>query len=38
MISLEQFKTARSVLQGVIRSTNLIHSPAFSKKIGRAHV
>ena len=34
MISLEQFKTARSVLQGVIRSTNLIHSPAFSKNSG----
>ena len=35
MPTLEQFKAARSVLQGVIRSTNLIYSPA---QIGRAHV
>ena len=34
MPTLEQFKTARSVLQGVIRSTNLIYSPALSKGCG----
>ena len=31
MPTLEQFKTARSVLQGVIRKTDLIYSPALSK-------
>ena len=30
-MTLDQFKAARSVLQGVIRPTNLIHSPALSK-------
>ncbi len=34
MPTLEQFKTARSVLQGVIRPTNLIYSPALSKGCG----
>ncbi len=34
MISLEQFKTARKVLRGVIRSTNLIDSPALSNSAG----
>ena len=34
MLNLEQFKTARSVLRGVIRDTNLIHSPALSKNCG----
>ena len=33
-MTLEQFKAARSVLQGVIRPTNLIHSPALSKSYG----
>ena len=27
-MTLDQFKAARSVLQGVIRTTNLTHSPA----------
>lgn len=31
---LEQFKAARSVLQGVILETNLIHSPALSRTCG----
>lgn len=31
MLTLEQFKAARSTLQGIIRNTNLIYSPAFSK-------
>ena len=34
MPTLEQFKQARSVLQGVIRNTNLIYSPALSKSCG----
>lgn len=34
MPTLEQFKAARNVLQGVIRSTNLIYSPALSKGCG----
>ena len=34
MLTLEQFKRARSVLQGVIRTTNLIHSPALSRGCG----
>ena len=34
MPTLEQFKNARSVLQGVIRNTNLIYSPALSKGCG----
>ena len=34
MLTLEQFKAARSTLQGIIRSTNLIYSPAFSKAWG----
>ena len=33
-MTLDQFKAARSVLQGVIRPTNLIHSPALSKSYG----
>jgi len=34
MMTLEQFKAARSVLQGVIFETNLIHSPALSRSCG----
>ena len=34
MLTLEQFKAARSVLRGVIRDTSLIHSPALSKATG----
>ena len=34
MLTLEDFKAARSVLQGVILNTNLIYSPAFSKATG----
>lgn len=34
MLSLEQFKEARSVLRGVICDTNLIHSPALSRSSG----
>ncbi|MBQ9974532.1 MAG: threonine ammonia-lyase [Oscillospiraceae bacterium] len=34
MLSLEKFKAARSVLQGVISETNLIHSPALSRTCG----
>ena len=33
-MTLDQFKAARSVLQGVIRQTSLIHSPALSKACG----
>lgn len=33
-MTLEQFKAARSVLQGVILETNLIHSPALSRTCG----
>ena len=29
-MALDQFKAARSVLQGLIRTTNLNHSPALS--------
>ncbi|MGE4276006.1 MAG: threonine ammonia-lyase [Lawsonibacter sp.] len=34
MLTLEQFKNARSVLQGVLRPTPLIHSPYLSKNCG----
>ncbi len=34
MLTLEQFKEARSVLQGVLRPTPLIHSPYLSKNCG----
>ena len=34
MLTLEDFKAARNVLQGVILDTNLIYSPAFSKATG----
>lgn len=34
MLTLEQFKAARSVLRGVIRDTSLIHSAALSKSTG----
>ena len=34
MLTLEQFKNARSVLRGVIRDTNLIYSPFLSKNTG----
>lgn len=34
MLTLDRFKTARTVLQGVIRETNLIHSPALSRTCG----
>ena len=34
MLTLEQFKNARSVLQGVLRPTPLIHSPYLSKSCG----
>lgn len=34
MMTLEQFKAARSVLQGVILNTGLTHSPALSKACG----
>jgi threonine dehydratase len=34
MMTLDNFKTARSVLAGVILETNLIHSPAFSAACG----
>ena len=33
-MTLEHFKAARSVLQGVILETNLIHSPALSRACG----
>ena len=31
MMTLDSFKSARSVLSGVINETNLIYSPAFSR-------
>lgn len=34
MLTLDQFKDARSILRGVLRSTDLIHSPALSKYCG----
>ena len=34
MLTLEQFKEARAVLQGVLRPTPLIHSPYLSKHCG----
>jgi threonine dehydratase len=34
MLTLEQFKEARSVLQGVLRPTPLVHSPYLSKSCG----
>ena len=34
MLTLEQFKEARTVLQGVLRPTPLIHSPYLSKHCG----
>lgn len=34
MLTLDQFKNARSVLQGVLRPTPLIHSPYLSKLCG----
>ena len=34
MLTLKEFKEARSVLSGVILDTNLIYSPAFSKATG----
>ena len=34
MLTLEKFKSARSVLQGVILETNLVHSPALSRSCG----
>lgn len=34
MLTLDRFKTARTVLQGIIRETNLIHSPALSRVCG----
>ena len=34
MLTLDKFKAARSVLQGVIRETNLLHSPALSRACG----
>ena len=34
MLTLEQFKAARSTLRGVIRDTSLIHSVALSKALG----
>ena len=34
MMTLEAFKDARSVLQGVLRPTSLIHSPYLSKSCG----
>lgn len=34
MLTLEQFRAARNVLQGVIRETNLLHSPALSRACG----
>ena len=34
MLSLDAFKEARGVLRGVIRDTNLIHSPALSRVSG----
>ena len=34
MLTLKEFKEARNVLSGVIRDTNLLYSPAFSKATG----
>ena len=34
MLTLQEFKAARSVLSGVIRNTNLVYSNAFSKATG----
>lgn len=34
MLTLKEFKEARGVLSGVIRSTSLVYSPAFSKATG----
>ena len=34
MLTLKEFKEARSVLSGVIRDTSLLYSPAFSKVTG----
>ena len=34
MMTLEDFKAARSVLSGVIADTRLVYSPAFSKATG----
>ncbi len=34
MMTLDQFKAARSVLSGVILNTGLVYSPAFSKSTG----
>ena len=34
MMTLDSFKSARSVLSGVINETNLIYSPAFSASCG----
>ena len=34
MMTLEDFKAARSVLAGVIVDTHLVHSVAFSKATG----
>ena len=34
MLTLDQFRAARNVLQGVIRETNLLHSPALSRACG----
>ena len=36
MLTLESFKEARSVLQGVLRPTPLIHSPYLSKSCGNS--
>ena len=36
MLTLEQFKRARSVLQGVLRPTPLIHSPYLSRTCGNS--
>ncbi|WP_302495993.1 pyridoxal-phosphate dependent enzyme, partial [uncultured Flavonifractor sp.] len=34
MLTLKEFKEARSVLSGVIRNTSLVYSTAFSKTTG----
>ena len=34
MLTLKEFKEARSVLSGVIRTTNLVYSDAFSRATG----
>ena len=34
MLTLDQFKNARTVLQGVLRPTPLIHSPSLSRRCG----